>query len=571
MQRSSPYVSKPSEDVKRLIEQVREARLYLVQESGPTSFVLKGDQSDRKYRVSIGDRHYCTCNEGRQLCLHTLFVMIKIFRLPPENPLVWQTSLIDNEITEIIRGRNRRIINEQQKKKPVVSDPKDRLLVDRRPIEAEDVCAICQDEIHEEDSLAWCRYSCGNNIHAACLQVWARHRSSIGETLTCPLCRNDWGDLNDSKVEKPKKKNERAHYGITCRGCRALPLEGSRFRCTICVDFNLCSGCFEKPIHTNHPFDLRENPSSVWTAAERVVTITHEPSPHLIAELQQRDISENDYDVLLQFDATRRVPAVTPEVFISKLSISSIGDSEPTENCHLCQSVFCLEEKVATLDCGHRIHEECCKDWFVTHHTCPIDHIVLYTPVESSAQAARKKATQKRKPSRSTTPSPSAAPPPPALGMSIMGTAYSGSLSNLQSQSQSPSQPQPQPQPQQRRSRSAHRSPNMPPHAPPTSTAPRAPAASPPSLSSLHIGSNPQSHANPQSHTNPQSHANPQSHFNPHGRTPRASSAGRSLPPIPKHHAPLPPRPPPRPPLSDPFTPNLHGLTLAGAALRSSR
>ena len=41
-----------------------------------------------------------------QLCTYyKMFVMLKVFRLPPENPLVWQLSLTDDEIEKIVSGR----------------------------------------------------------------------------------------------------------------------------------------------------------------------------------------------------------------------------------------------------------------------------------------------------------------------------------------------------------------------------------------------------------------------------------------------------------------------------------
>ncbi len=37
--------------------------------------------------------------------MHLLFVLVKVLRVPSENPLIWQASLLDNEVEQILRGR----------------------------------------------------------------------------------------------------------------------------------------------------------------------------------------------------------------------------------------------------------------------------------------------------------------------------------------------------------------------------------------------------------------------------------------------------------------------------------
>ncbi len=43
-----------------------------------------------------------TCKE---LCLHTLFVMVKVLRVPVSNPLLWQLSLSGAKQAEATEGR----------------------------------------------------------------------------------------------------------------------------------------------------------------------------------------------------------------------------------------------------------------------------------------------------------------------------------------------------------------------------------------------------------------------------------------------------------------------------------
>ena len=89
MSRAVPYVSKPSEALLQRFTEASDARIFVVQEPGPTSFVLKSADSERKHRVSIGSVHSCSCGARGQPCVHTAFVLLRVFRLSPQDPRVW--------------------------------------------------------------------------------------------------------------------------------------------------------------------------------------------------------------------------------------------------------------------------------------------------------------------------------------------------------------------------------------------------------------------------------------------------------------------------------------------------
>ncbi len=44
----------PGSATKKRVEKVQKARLYLLQQTGPNSFLIGGDSPDHKYRVIIG-------------------------------------------------------------------------------------------------------------------------------------------------------------------------------------------------------------------------------------------------------------------------------------------------------------------------------------------------------------------------------------------------------------------------------------------------------------------------------------------------------------------------------------
>lgn len=75
-----------------------------------------------------------------------------------------------------------------------------------------------------------------------------------GQSLTCPLCRGDWGDFKWRPVAIPKRKKPHreaggiqgsTHHGTKCAGCRASPIQGKRFRCLVCAELSLCEECFQ--------------------------------------------------------------------------------------------------------------------------------------------------------------------------------------------------------------------------------------------------------------------------------------------------------------------------------------
>ncbi|OAK95109.1 hypothetical protein IQ06DRAFT_64248 [Phaeosphaeriaceae sp. SRC1lsM3a] len=62
---------------------------------------------------------------------------------------------------------------------------KQRFQKNRKPMEGE--CLICHEQLNpQEDDVTFCRGSCGQNIHEACIEQWTRRHS------TCPMCREPW-------------------------------------------------------------------------------------------------------------------------------------------------------------------------------------------------------------------------------------------------------------------------------------------------------------------------------------------------------------------------------------------
>lgn len=98
----------------------------------------------------------------------------------------------------------------------------------------------------------------------------------------------------EEKKEEPKcveqqptpVQKKSIHRGIKCDGCDKVGIEGIRYKCSACPDFDLCEKCFERrssePInHSAHVFVPIESPIP---AAQFIVP---DPQPVVIPEVEQ--------------------------------------------------------------------------------------------------------------------------------------------------------------------------------------------------------------------------------------------------------------------------------------------
>ena len=179
---------------------------YIVHRNGPTVLNVRGESEDI-YRVIIGNPHSCSCKKGNNFCVHILFVLLKVFRIPEDHPYAKKISLTDSEIDVTLigdfGGRPKPVVIRKEKKEKINTKlnsnnnnsnfPEE--TVERQPMDDEnpDICPICQDDMTKDDALTWCRKGCGNNIHAKCMKLYAQYKTTTITNILCPLCREDWG------------------------------------------------------------------------------------------------------------------------------------------------------------------------------------------------------------------------------------------------------------------------------------------------------------------------------------------------------------------------------------------
>lgn len=126
------------------------------------------------FKVTIGDPNKCSCNSRPgEHCIHIVYCLLKVLRIPCENHMSWQTGYTDTEIDIVLAGNFRgRVVRPVMKRAKPEAEPTAIVNpggsnVPRQPLEGDECyCPICQDLMNITQALSWCRKGCGNNVHA---------------------------------------------------------------------------------------------------------------------------------------------------------------------------------------------------------------------------------------------------------------------------------------------------------------------------------------------------------------------------------------------------------------------
>ena len=385
MSRCHPYLHRPPPTWDEDIAALQNTTLYVVSTNGPTVFVLKTDDSmGQIFKVYIGERQTCSCGSGgdgrMKLCVHIIFVMIKVLRIPSSNPLSWQLSLIDSEINQILSGE---ISCKKHKKKLHThsflrkgfgtsnkTNPPDNLLEGekmedtysskQKGLEDDIICPICFDEMSKDELqanlLCYCESSCGSNFHKKCFQTYATHIRSQKKEVICPLCRGAWKKIPCTTIKRKRLPMPL----IRCNVCTFL-IRGRIYRCVNCVNpnFNLCRSCFEGMALSTHDkshvfvkTESHQYPANWSTAIPQTI------SRSLYQGLQTREISDADYNTLLSLDENniplhqhliRALPSVP--------KAAALIDSK----CLYCTCALARGDNLVRLPCkeNHVMHASC--------------------------------------------------------------------------------------------------------------------------------------------------------------------------------------------------------------------
>ena len=224
------------------------------------------DEHANVFKVVLGNPHSCTCSDSLStgdLCLHQLYCLVKVLRVPESHPLSYQLGITDTEADMILSGqccdaggakngrgvenlsamaRAKRLAKQKGKKGGSeevdgAAEARANGWVERQVLgEGDDEnCAICQDFMDKDQALTWCRKGCGNNMHAKCMQTFAQYKITSRQSVACPLCREEWNIelLKDDLRGKAALKNSCAP--IYCSSCTHSLRSGPFYRCLECT------------------------------------------------------------------------------------------------------------------------------------------------------------------------------------------------------------------------------------------------------------------------------------------------------------------------------------------------
>ena len=139
--------------------------------------------------------------------------MHRIFKIPDDEPLLWQLSFSDQEITKIIQNRERsqfrQMTGDQRnrpgflKRKGIKGAKEERKTVKRLPLDGEEPCCICFETMEKTQNLTFWKYGWGQNIHMTWAKHLVKHKQDEKKPILCPLCRANWGE---NALEELKKE-----------------------------------------------------------------------------------------------------------------------------------------------------------------------------------------------------------------------------------------------------------------------------------------------------------------------------------------------------------------------------
>lgn len=193
------------------------------------------------------------------------------------------------------------------------------------------------------------------------MKVFGESRRQSKENIVCPLCRQDWGGEALSVLRKEIDAANRApnvHKGSYCRKCKAKPIRSERYRCVQCKNVDLCARCFKSNTHSSHAFVMKQNVPDPWVPALRENQPRTAISSDIIRELETRELSTNDYDVLLQLDHGDKHPIqdylvkVVSGTKVQSEDAKTFAESGTT--CSLCAQSLRIKAVLHSTLCGVR-------------------------------------------------------------------------------------------------------------------------------------------------------------------------------------------------------------------------
>ncbi|KAJ8778481.1 hypothetical protein J1605_013668 [Eschrichtius robustus] len=197
----SPY---SPEETNRRVNKVMRARLYLLQQIGPNSFLIGGDSPDNKYRVFIGPQ------------VESLFQKYHSRRssrikAPSRNTIQKFVSRMSNSHT---------LSSSSTSTSSSENSIKD---------EEEQMCPICLLGMLDEESLTVCEDGCRNKLHHHCMSISSFVTFSFSHELPSPvdsppsLRAAQQQTTQQHPLAGSQRRNQESNFNLTHYGTQQIP------------------------------------------------------------------------------------------------------------------------------------------------------------------------------------------------------------------------------------------------------------------------------------------------------------------------------------------------------------
>jgi len=230
--RCARYRSTCSKATRMRIERACSQKLFLVSAEyvGPhcREYAIMGSTGNI-YNVTISTLPNCTCPDFQKgnLCKHILFTYLKVLKLAPFSPHIYQRGLLKAEIGDIfakapervlngvranasVRESYRKLTGREDKSGPHSEESKG---IVRKKIEGD--CPICMEDLGKakKNDVTFCKVQCGQNVHKECIQKYIASLRGRRKAAHCPYCRARWERNKGSRASSRNLSGVRANEG----------------------------------------------------------------------------------------------------------------------------------------------------------------------------------------------------------------------------------------------------------------------------------------------------------------------------------------------------------------------
>ena len=99
---------------------------------------------------------------------------------------------------------------------------------------------------------------------------------------------------------------------------------------------------------------------------------------NLLMNMQHRDLTPEDYDLLLQLDEARVKPKTMSENKLNTFKTDIVDSNDNLEVCPICMDLYEKGQERKYLPCNHAFHSKCIDSWLKNSSmNCPIDNLPI--------------------------------------------------------------------------------------------------------------------------------------------------------------------------------------------------